>query len=137
MAVSFTKINDFVQRLATEDLDLDGSGLTLALTNTAVNATATSISGVSQISYTHLPTARTLTVSSATQTSGTFKLVLADKTLTADGTVPAFRYVVLFDDASTEDRLIGLYDYGSSINMTSGDTLTTDFDATNGVLTIA
>lgn len=137
MAVSFTKVNSFVQYLANEDLDLDGTGLTLALTNTAVNATATSISGVTQVSYTHLPTSRVCTVSSATQTSGTYKLVLADKTLTADGTVPAFRYIVLYDDASTSDRLIGIYDNGTSINMTNGDTVTINFDGTNGVLTIA
>ncbi len=135
MAVSFTKINSFVEYLANEDIDLNGAGLTLALTNTAVNGTATSISGVSQISYTHLPTARTLTASGS-QTAGTYKLTITDKTLTADGTVPAFRYVVLFDDALTLDRLIGLYDNGSSINMTSGDTFTVNFDGTNGVLTI-
>lgn len=137
MAVAFTKVNNFVQSLAVEDMDLDGAGLTLALSNTAINATATSISGVTQISYTHLPTARTLTVSSAVQTAGTFKLVIADKTLTADGTVPTFQYVALYDDSSTNDRLIGFYNNGSAINMTNGDTFTVNFDGSAGVLTIA
>lgn len=136
MAVSFTKVNSFVQYLATEDLDLDGSGLTLALTNTAVNSTATSISGVTQIGYGHV-SSRVVVVSTASQVAGTFKLCLTDHMLTADGAVPAWRYAVLYDDASTNDRLIGLYDNGTSVTMTNTDTFTFNFSSANGVLTIS
>ena len=136
MPVSFTKVNSFVQYLATEDIDLNGAGIVIALTNTAVNATATSISGVSQIGYGHV-SSRAIVVSTASQTAGTFKLNYQDHVLTADGTVPAFRYIVLYDDSSTSDRLIGIYDNGSSVNMTANDTYTINFSSANGVLTIA
>lgn len=136
MAVSFVKNNSFVQYLATEDLDLDGSGLTLALSATAINATTTSISGVAQIGYGHLST-RVVVVSTASQTAGTFKLCLTDHVLTADGTVPTWRYVALYDDASTNDRIIGTYDNGSTVSMTNNDTFSFNFSSANGVITIA
>jgi len=135
MAVAFTKVNSFVLYLATEDIDLDGTGLTLALTNTAVNATATSISGVSQIGYGHVST-RVVVVSTSSQTAGTYKLNLTDHVLTASGTVPTFRYAVLYDDASTNDRIVGIYDNGSTVNMTNTDTFTVNFSSANGALTI-
>lgn len=136
MAVTFTKVNSFVEYLAKKEIDLSGSGLTLALSNTAINATATSVSGVAQIGYGHLST-RVVVVSTASQTAGTFKLCLTDHVLTADGAVPAWRYIGLYDDASTSDRLIGIYDNGSSITMTNSDTVTLNFSSANGVLTLA
>ncbi|MCK9370819.1 hypothetical protein M0R04_12995 [Candidatus Dojkabacteria bacterium] len=136
MAISFTKVNSFVEHLAEKEIDLSGAGLTLALSASAINTTATSISGVAQIGYGHLST-RVCTVSGSSQTAGTYKLLLTDLVLTADGTVPTWRYVALFDDASTSDRLIGLYDNGSTVTMTNTDTFTFNFDGSNGVLTIA
>jgi len=133
---TFTKVNDFTRALASKEINLAGTGLTIALTNTAINSTATSISGVTQISYTNC-SSRVLTVSSCAQTGGTLKLVCADLTLTATGTVGAFRYCVIYDDSSTDDRLVGVYDYGSAVTLNSGDTFKLDFDGTNGVLTIA
>jgi hypothetical protein len=74
-------------------------------------------------------------VSSSAQTSGTYKLVLADLVLTASGgAVAAFRYVVIYNDTAANDELIGYLDYGSDLTLASGDTLTLDFNATNGIL---
>lgn len=78
-----------------------------------------------------------LTTTSYTQTSGTSKLILANLTLTATGTVAPFEYVVLYDTAATNKELIGFYDYGSSVNLGTGDTFTISFDATNGVIQLA
>lgn len=81
-----------------------------------------------------------VTISSSAQTSGTYKLVLADSSFTASGgSIGPFRYVVLYDDTPTSplDPLIGYWDYGSSITLAAGETFTVDFDATTGVLTIA
>jgi hypothetical protein len=136
MAIAFTKINSFVENLAEKLIDLSGNGLTVALTNTAHTATWDELADLTQVSYTNL-SSRVLTVSSSAQTSGTYKLVLADLVLTASGAVGPFRYVYIYDDNSTGDKLIGYYDYGSSVTMASGDTFTLDFDATNGVLTLA
>lgn len=136
MAVALTKINSFVENLAEKAIDLSGSGLTVALTNTAHNSAWDELADLTQISYDNL-SSRVCTVSSSGQTSGTYKLVLSDLVLTASGAVGPFRYIYLYDDSSTGDKLIGYYDYGSAVTMADGDTFTIDFDATNGVLTIA
>ena len=133
---TFQKIDSFVENLAEKLIDLSGATLTIALTNTAHTATWDELADLTQISYTNL-SSRVITVSSSAQTSGTYKLVCADLVLTASGAVGPFRYVYIYDDGSTGDKLIAYYDYGSSITLANGDTFTIDFDATNGVLTIA
>jgi hypothetical protein len=74
-----------------------------------------------------------VTVSSATQTAGTFKWVLADLTLTAvTGSMGTFRYACIYSDTSTDDDLVGYLDNGSSVTLTVGQTYTFDFNASNG-----
>jgi hypothetical protein len=136
MSVAFTKINSFVENLAEKKIDLSGAELTVALTNTAHNAAWDELADLSQVAYTNL-SSRVITVSTSAQTSGTYKLVCADLVLTATGAVGPFRYIYIYDDGSTGDKLIGYYDYGSSVTLASGDTFTVDFDASAGVLTIA
>lgn len=136
ISVAFTKIDSFVENVAEKLIDLGGTGLTIALTNTAHTAAWDELADLTEISYTNL-SARVITVSSSAQTAGTYKLVCADLTLTASGAVGPFQYVYIYDDASTNDKLIGYYDYGSAVTMANGDTFKIDFDATNGVLTLA
>lgn len=134
---TFTKIDSFVENLAEKAINLGGTGLTVALTNTAHTATWDELADLTQVDYTYC-SSRVLTVSTSAQTSGTYKLVLADLTLTATGgAVGPFRYVYIYDDSSTGDKLVAYYDYGSSITLNDADTLTIDFDGTNGFLTIA
>jgi hypothetical protein len=132
---TFNKVNAFVENIAEGAINLGGTGITVALTNTAHDAAWDELADLTQISYTNL-SSRVCTVSSSSQTSGTYKLVLADLVLTASGAVGPFRYIYLYDDASTGDKLIGYYDYGSAVTLASGDTFTLDFDGTNGVLTL-
>lgn len=136
MAVALTKIDSFVENLAEKKIDLSGAGLTVALTNTAHTATWDELADLTEISYDNL-SSRVCTVSSSSQTSGTYKLVLDDLVLTASGAVGPFQYIYLYDDASTGDKLIGYYDYGSAVTLASGDTFTINFDGSAGVLTIA
>jgi len=140
---SFVKINDFVKN-AVENMDLQSDQLAIALSNTAPgsessNPTADTngiLGNVTQISYSNL-SSRNLTTSSSGQSGGVYKLVLADLTLTASGgSVAAFRYIYIYNDTVTSpaDPLIGYYDYGSSLTLNDGDSFTTDFSASNGVL---
>lgn len=139
MAVALTKINSFVEKLAEKVFNLGSDQLKIALTNTAHTASWTQLSDLTQVSYTNLSgaTPLNLTTSSSAQTSGTYKLVIADLTLTATGTVGPFQYIYIYDDTATNDELIAYYNYGSAVTLQNGDTFIIDFDGTNGVLTIA
>ena len=132
----FNKVNSFVEAVAEKIHNLGSDTLLIALTDTAHTAGWTQLSDLTEISYANL-SARTITTSSSSQTSGTYKLVLADLILTATGAVGPFRYVYIYNDSATNKELIGYYDYGSSISLANGETFTIDFDQSGGVLTIA
>lgn len=132
---TFNKFQAFVEAVAEKKHNLGSDVLTIALTNTVPVNTNAVLTDLTQIAYTNL-SARVPTISASAQTSGTYKLTLADLVLTASGAVATFRYVVLYNDTATNKDLIGWWDYGSAITLASGETLTIDFDATNGVLTI-
>jgi len=135
MAV-FQKFNSFTEALAEKVHNLGSDTLKVALTNSAPVASNTQLSNITEISYTNL-SSRTLTVSSSAQTSGTYKLVIADLVLTASGSVGPFRYVVIYNDTATNDELIAWYDYGSALTLANTDTFTLDFDGTNGLLQLS
>jgi hypothetical protein len=134
MAV-FNKFNAFVEAFAEKKHNLGSDQLKIALSNTLPVAGNSILTDITQIAYTNL-SAREVTTSSSAQTSGTYKLTLADLTLTASGNVATFRYVILYNDTATDDDLIGWWDYGSALTMVNLDEFTIDFSAANGVLQI-
>lgn len=136
---TFTKINDWVENWSEAGVNLSSNAITVALSNTAPGSETTPPTGdgagilgnVTQIAYTNL-SSRVPTISSSSQTSGTYSLVLTDLVLTSSGgTTGALRYVYHYDDtiASPVDPLIQYYDYGSSITLADGETLTIDYGA--------
>jgi hypothetical protein len=138
---TFNKYNCFVENLAEKVHNLQSDTLKVALTNTAPTAadtvwnTTVYPAPVAANGYT--AGGNSLTVSSSSQTSGTYKLVIADTVFTSTaGGIGPFRYVVLYNSTAS-GAVIGYYDYGSSITLADTETFTVDFDATNGVLTIA
>jgi hypothetical protein len=137
---TFNKFNSFVEALAEKVHNLGSDTLTVALTNTLPVNTNTQLSNITQISYTNIQngttTGRNLAGVTSSQTSGTYKLDANDLVLTATGTVPQFRYVVLYNDTATNDELIGWYDYGASVDLLNGETFTITWDAA-GILTLA
>ena len=136
---TYNKFNSFVEAVAEKVHNLGSDTLTIALT-AAANAPAasnTQLSDLTTVSATAINDL-TPTISSSSQTTGTYKLVLADHDLTASGgSCGPFRYVVLYNDTATNDELIGWWDYGSELTLSDGETLTLNFDDTNGVLQIA
>lgn len=124
---TYTKLYQFVEDIAEKVHNLGSDQLTVALTNTAINqSTQGQLSDLTEISYTNL-SARTITTSSSSQTTGTYSLVLTDLVLTASGSVGPFQYVYIYNDTATNDELICAYDYGSAITMAASETFTIDF----------
>lgn len=138
---SFIKFNQFVEDLAEKVHNLGADTMKVYLTNTAPDAAADAVKAdLAEISAGNGYTAggNTAAGSSSAQSSGTYKLVLSDPTTwtASGGTIGPFRYAVLYNDTTADDRLIGAWDYGSSITLQIGETFTADLDGTNGVLTI-
>jgi hypothetical protein len=125
-----------VEAVAEGTHNLGSNQLTIALSNVAPVAGNSVLADITQITYTNLST-RNLTTTSSSQTGGLYKLVVADTTLTSTGgpTGP-FRYVVVYNSTAAGGPLMGWFDYGSSITLLSGESLTVDFDQTNGLLTL-
>ena len=124
---TYTKFQQFVEDLAHGVHDLETDAITVALSNTAPSASDdVKLTDIATIATTNLDSV-TLTVSGSSQTSGTYKLVVADKTLTASGAVPAFQYVIIYNDTATDDPLICFFDYGSEVTLAKDDTFKLDF----------
>ena len=127
---AYNKFNSFVEAVAEKVHNLGSDTLTVALTAAANAPVAgnTVLANLTQISYTNL-SARTITVSSSSQTSGSYTLVCADKVLTASGAVATFRYVVIYNDTAANDELICWFDYAGDVTLANGETFTIDFGA--------
>lgn len=138
---AFQKFNQFAEDVAKGVHNLSTGALKVALCASANAPVATNsvLANLTEINYANL-SSRAISTTSCVQTSGTLKLILADLVLTASAAVPAFRYVVIYNDTPTSpaDPLIGFYDYGADITLANpGDTVTLDFDNVNGVLQLS
>lgn len=133
---SYTKFQSFVEAMAEKVHNLGSDSLKIALTNVAPVNTNTKLSDLTEIAYTNL-SSRVITTISSAQTSGTYKLILQDLTLTASGgSVATFRYVVVYNDTATNKELIAFFDYGAAgVTLADTETFLIDFDGTNGFLT--
>ena len=134
MAV-LNKFRPFVAAVMNGVHDFSADTLMIALTNTVPTVAMATLSQITEIDYTNL-SSRVITTTSSTETSGTYRLILVDLVLIASGTVPDFRYVVLYNDSATNKELIGWYDYGSVVQMIATETFTVDFHPTNGALSL-
>lgn len=137
--VAFNKLQKFVENLAEKAFNLGSDQLKYAFTNTAPNAATNGVlADLVEVAYTNF-SSRNATTSSSSQTTGTYKLVLGDLTITpAVGDLPTFRYVYLYSDTATNKELIGYYDYGvGGVTVLLGDTFVIDNDPSAGVLTNA
>jgi len=126
---TYNKFQCFVEDICEKKHNLGSDTLKVAFSN-ASNAPSASadvkLADITTIVATNLGDL-SLSVSSSGQSAGTYKLVVADKTLTASGAVPAFRYVIIYNDTATDDPLICWYDYGSEVTLAKDDTFKLDF----------
>lgn len=135
---AFNKVNVFVADVANKVHNLGSDTLKWMLTNTAPTSASAVKADITEISAGNGYSAGgvSITTTSSTQTSGTYKLVLADAVLTATGAIGPFRYAVLYNSTPVAGPLIGYFDYGSALSLANTDTFTFDADATTGVLQI-
>jgi hypothetical protein len=126
---TYTKFQCFVEDLAEKKHNLASDTLKVAFSNASNAPSASADVKLADITTIAAPAVdtTTLTVSSSSQTSGTYKLVVADLTMTASGAVGPFRYVTVYNDTATNKELICFFDYGSEVTLASGDTFTLDF----------
>lgn len=140
---SYVKYQDFVEQLCKGVHQLHAAGHTLkvALTNTAPNvATHALLGDITELGAGNGYSAGGSDVQNdLSETTGTATVSAVDVVFTASGgSIGPFRYVVLYNDtpASPLDPLIAYWDYGSSITLLDGETLTVDF-AGNSLFTLA
>lgn len=137
------KFNALAAAMPNGGINLGSDTVKWMLTNTAPVATNTQYSDISATElasgagYTTGGASATLTSSS--QTSGAYKYIasLANPTWTASGSMGPFRYAVAYDSTPATKYLLGYWDYGSSLTLTSGQTFTIALDGTNGVLQLS
>jgi len=133
---TYNKFNQFVEDVAHGVHNLGTDAISYALTNTLPVATNSVIANITEIAYTNLtddgPGARAITVATSEGSDGSYELVLTDLTITAvGGAIAQFRYVVIFNNTPTSplDPLISWFDYGSAVDVLTGETFKLDFGA--------
>ena len=138
---AFNKFNQFTKDLVDGIHDFDNHVFKVMLTNTSPVATNTVRANLTEVSAGNGYVAGGATTTVTTSTSaGTARVTCSDVIFTAaGGAIGPLRFAVLYNDSpsSPADPLIGWFDYGSSITLADGETLTVDFDAATGVITIA
>lgn len=135
---SYTKVQDYAEQVNNGVHVWSSHTFKLALSASAIAATVAQLSGVTQISTAggYTTGGYTLDTVTLTETSGTAKLTIADEVITASGaSMDAFRYLYLYNDTATSpaDAGVAIFDYGSNLTLADTETLTVDFDGTNGV----
>ena len=134
---AFVKFNQFVQDVASGVHQMQtGSAhvFKVLLTNTAPVATNTVRANLTELGAGNGYTTggNTCSLTSSTQSGGTYKLVLASPAIwTAAGAGFNFRYAILWN--ATTNQPVGAWDYGSTQTVNVGETVTVILDGTNGV----
>lgn len=141
---TYQKINDYEADKHHAVHDFSSDTLSIALSNTAPASETNDpsadgngvLANVTEISYTNVSEALTITIDSEGQSGGTYQITVADKTLTASGgDFGPFQYVYVYNSGTAEatNPLIAYADNGSSITITDGNEFKVDFDDANGL----
>jgi hypothetical protein len=136
MAV-FNKFQCFVGDLGDKLHDLDADTLKICLSNTQPVNTNTILANITQIAEEHGYTTGGDDVTAVwSEAAGVGTLTGTDIVFTAvGGSFGPLRFAVLYNSTAANGPLIGWWDYGSSITILDGETLTVDFGASILTLT--
>lgn len=124
---AYNKFQDFSEQLIRGVHDFDAHVFKVYLSNAVPSASADAVKAdLAEIAagngYTAGGTATTITVS---ETAGTTTVNGTQVVFTAaGGAIGPFQYVVLYNDTSASDNLVGWWDYGSAITLQDGETFT-------------
>jgi hypothetical protein len=135
---TYQKHSDYAEQLNKGVHQWHAHTFKCSLHNTAPTASNSVFADLTEISAGNGYSAGGMTLDSVTlsETSGTAKVTIADEVLTASGgSIGPFRYPDIYNDTPTSpaDPLVCFFDYGSSITLLTGEALTLDFHATNGL----
>ena len=124
---TYTKFQQFVEDLAHGVHNFDSNTIKVALSNTAPSASDDAVlADITTVSTANLDGV-TLTKGSSGQTTGTYKYVPNDLTMTASGAVGPFQYVIIYNDTAANDPLICYFDYSSEVTLAKDDTFKLEF----------
>ena len=126
---NYTKFQQFVEDLAHGVHNFDSNTIKVALSSAGNAPSASDDAVLTDITTIAAPAVNsvTLTKSSSGQTSGTYKYIPNDLTMTANGSVGPFQYVIIYNDTAANDPLICYFDYGSEVTLAKDDTFKLDF----------
>lgn len=140
MSQSFNKFQAFVQDLGRKVHNLNSDTLKVALSNTAVVNTNAVLADITQITAAngYSSGGTTMGSTSYSQSSGVAKLAGSNVVFTASGgSIGPLRYAVLYNSTAAGGPLIGWWDYGSSVTITTGNTFTVAPTDTTNVLQVS
>jgi hypothetical protein len=137
---SYNKFQVFTKDLIEGKHNFASNVFKIMLTNTAPVNTNAVKADLTEISAGNGYTAGgTVTTITSSTTSGVAKVTGTDVVFTAaGGAIGPLRYAVIYNDTQTSPAkpLVAWWDYGSSITLNATETLTVDFDSTNGIFTV-
>lgn len=128
---SYNKFNTFVQYVCNGGFNLASDTIKVGLSNSAPSASTASYSSLTEISAGNGYSAGGATVGSvsSTQSSGTETFSGNNVSWTASGgSIGPFQYIIIYDSAISTNNLIGWWNYGSAVTLTSGNTFTVQFN---------
>jgi len=123
---SFTKFNPFIEGVFEAQFNFGSDTFRVILSNTAPTTSMSVRADMTEIAngngYT--TNGQVVPIVASSQTSGTYTATV-NTTLTWTGSGAGFgpfRYAYMIDDTSPTDRLVGAWDYGSSITVAASET---------------
>ena len=140
---AFNKFQDFSEQLSEGIHNFASHTFKLALTNSAPSAANTVLADITQITAANGYPAGGTAIGSVTctESAGTTTIAGNKVTFTASGgSVGPFRYVVMYNDTSTSDNLVGWWDYGSAVTLAAAETFDvkpSNVDTGGTILTVA